>query len=649
MIGCGLMGCGRSSVASAGETIEVQVPSEPSKPAEPTAAAPVPHKPAHLANSSAEAEAAAAPPQFAEAEPATANTPAASEPPPSNDAAAKSGALSNTESRASDVPPVDAAASTGPLSNVEPRSSDVPLAGAAATSGLNEESVLEARGSSEKSLDSGADDAADDLGWVSATIAAASTNDEPPAWAVSAASGTETIPVSDMTETKVKVDLDVKVQIFMDGGWRDSSPEETLQICQHMARRERKFQIKARGQLYDIDLDGGDGVAWQTNTKSGKRRKMRIMDSEPVATTTDPGIGRSASASSVGGSCASSELAQQLEWGSQSMRGGASRHPLRVLEAHPHGKECFLEFERNERKMCGEWAVFYHSYSFAALLYEVQAAVGAVLFRFRSQFATLPRILVHEFNTMFPKGPDGKILMDLFNSKFATCKRDHHPEFRAVGLSVMCSLWATGPEACPPMVFISGYSCKDLSFRGVLENVLESCYVPKAKVKKLAKDIIDVSEEHGLDVSQFGGKPCKSGMAGHLLQIFMKRDLVDKLTYPAKPYGPPDEERLPLSSFINANKSMQVGQARIIAHPKYFMQASQVRCYVASADQTFHRNRVAFQERLTSLLDVILGEPALRLKAATGIYGGKLPAWWSDEDQRSKTGVKRLESSPLPG
>merc|ERR1712070_852980 len=100
----------------------------------------------------------------------------------------------------------------------------------------------------------------------------------------------------------------------------------------------------------------------------------------------------------------------------------------------------------------------------------------------------------------------------------------------------------------------------DVQWRGILEKVLESCYVPKAKVKKLADDIIALSEEHGLDVSQFGGKPCKSGMAGHILQIFMKRHLVDQLCYPAKPYGPVDTDRLPLSNFINRNASVQVGQ-----------------------------------------------------------------------------------------
>jgi hypothetical protein len=184
------------------------------------------------------------------------------------------------------------------------------------------------------------------------------------------------------------------------------------------------------------------------------------------------------------------------------------------------------------------------------------------------------------------------------------------------------------------MVFDEGYSCKDLAFQNVLETLLEECYVPKSNVKALANDIIRCSEEHGLDVSQFGGKACASGKPGHLLQIFVKRHLVDQLVYAAQPYGPIDEERMPISQWINSNGAFSVGQARIVAHPKYFMQANCIRSFVASADPTFHRSRVSFQEELVKLLNPVLGHPSLREKAATGIYGGTLPSWWSAEDQR---------------
>eukprot|EP00928_Gymnodinium_smaydae_P004328 TRINITY_DN11484_c0_g6_i1.p1 TRINITY_DN11484_c0_g6~~TRINITY_DN11484_c0_g6_i1.p1 ORF type:complete len:476 (+),score=75.33 TRINITY_DN11484_c0_g6_i1:84-1511(+) len=411
----------------------------------------------------------------------------------------------------------------------------------------------------------------------------------------------------------------VSIQIKLDGGWRTCGLEEATQIKDHLAAGESKFQIQARGQAYIVDAHGDDGPQ-QTNVASGRSRPLRFL----AVTGDDAGADTDAA------SAATAE--EQRTLGPQSLRGGASKHPLSVLEAHPHAQECFRAFEANELRLCGEYAVFYHSYSFAALLYEVNAAVGSVLFRFRSQYATLPRILVHEFERV----PDANALADLFNKELAGGKRDHDPRYRAVGLSVMCSLVSTGPEACIPMVFVAGYSCKDLSFINVLENLLVSCYVPKKKARALADRIVDLSEEHGLDVTQFGGKPCKSGQAGHLLQIFIKRNLVDQLTYAAKPYGFVDEERMPISRWVNGNNSVAAGQARIVAHPRYFMQANCVRMYVASADATFHGNRKVFQSKLIDLLKPILGDPALRTKAATGIYGGSLPPWWSAEDQRSK-------------
>merc|ERR1712232_525965 len=168
----------------------------------------------------------------------------------------------------------------------------------------------------------------------------------------------------------------------------------------------------------------------------------------------------------------------------------------------------------------------------------------------------------------------------------------------------------------------------------ILEKLLESCYVPLDKVKSLADKIIALSEKHGLDVSKFGGKACHSGRPGHLLQIFIKRHLVDELTYAAKPYGPIDNERMPISTWLDSNQSVAYGQARIVCHPKHFLRATSVRQFVASADPTFHNSRQAFQEELTQLLHVILGDPTLRQRAATGIYGGSLPSWWKAEDQR---------------
>mmetsp|Transcript_21144 Transcript_21144/g.46618 ORF Transcript_21144/g.46618 Transcript_21144/m.46618 type:complete len:532 (+) Transcript_21144:42-1637(+) len=475
--------------------------------------------------------------------------------------------------------------------------------------------------------------AADELDWVGTSAPSTS----PPTRSLVAAAAQRRESQSDEKETisgTLSSSPGVRIEILLEGGWRGCGKEESKEILTCLALGAMKFELKARGQTYLFDFTDV-AEATQKNLRTGKVRQMRLIDyADDHGDGTDvPSSSATVETGTAGGfKNIRPETKDQMDFGPQSLRGGASQSCLKVLEGMPHAQASFAQFAANERKYCGEWAVFYHSYSFAALIYEVHAAVGSVLFRFRSQYATLPRILVHEFAEI----PDAPTLVRRFNTEFASDKRDHNPKFRAVGLSTMCSLVSVGPEACIPMVFVAGYSCKDLNFRSVLDSVLRSCYVPDDKVKNLGDKIIALSEKHGLDVSEFGGKACKSTKAGHLLQIFVKRKLVDRLTYAAKPYGPPDQDRMPISSWMNGNNNFATGQARIVAHPKFFMQANCVRLFVASADADFQRNRTEFQKELTQLLGVILGQPELRMKAATGIYGGTLPSWWTAEDQREK-------------
>eukprot|EP00434_Breviolum_minutum_P016065 symbB.v1.2.014158.t1/scaffold1028.1/size143234/10 len=385
------------------------------------------------------------------------------------------------------------------------------------------------------------------------------------------------------------------------------------------------------------------------NISTGKTRRLRILDAGEEEAVPEEDVAGDAldAAPEVDAAVASApaeapEVALQKSYGPQSKRGGASMHPYKVLEGNEHAKKCFAQFEANEARLCGEWAVFYHSYSFAALIYEVHAAVGSVLFRFRSQYGPLPRILVHEFK----ETPEISFLMKRFNEEFAENKRDHHPDFRRVGLSVMCSLASTGPEACVAMVFIAGYSCKDLSFRVCWRICWKAATSHASRSANLRMRSLlclrsmawtsrnSGARPDGKRWEEFHDGPLLDGKAGHLMQLFIKRKLVDKLVYAAKPYGPVDDERMPISKWLDSNSSTQVGQARVLAHPKYFMQANCVRMFVASADPTFHRNRQAFQNELIQKLSLILAEPSLRERAATGIYGGTLPSWWTAEDQR---------------
>jgi hypothetical protein len=166
---------------------------------------------------------------------------------------------------------------------------------------------------------------------------------------------------------------------------------------------------------------------------------------------------------------------------------------------------------------------------------------------------------------------------------------------------------------------------------------LKTCSVPSSKIDQVIQDIVVLSEKHGLDVSSFNGKHCKSKQPGHLLQICIRRDIVDKLVYASQPVGHPDEARQPMSRWIDSNSSKAYGQARILARPEYFMEPDAVRLHTVSADPKFHLNRESFQKELTELLSLILGDASSREDAAKNIYGGVLPdRWTSDEHQSSR-------------
>ena len=113
---------------------------------------------------------------------------------------------------------------------------------------------------------------------------------------------------------------------------------------------------------------------------------------------------------------------------------------------------------------------------------------------------------------------------------------------------------------------------------------------------------------------------CKSGRAGHLLQIFIRRELVDKYCYPSKPFGVPDKSRNPLGKYLSKTGERK-GQVRITVNPgihflrssrsyisdnhfakEVFLRAACVRMFVFSADPTFHGNRDLFQQELRCLL-----------------------------------------------
>lgn len=423
----------------------------------------------------------------------------------------------------------------------------------------------------------------------------------------------------------------------------------------------------AKKAAYELDFTEGT----QTNTETKKARKIRrvapesappakkpalekassgdLSFAEGLEASTPPKVDVTASKTSIwkGDSKLPDPppltvdlIKAQAALGAQSKRGVKTKVNFGpAVSKNAHATHCFEKMLDNEYRNCGEWVVFYHSYSHAALLYEVQAAIAAVLFRFKGIYASLPRLMRGCFSDI----PDAPSMMKEFPS---WPDQDHNPRFKSVGICATCSLLAGDSEAPPTQVFLGGYSVGALSIT-IVEGMFTDCGVTAAEAKKLGKDILGLAEKYGLHVGAFGSKASGSGLAGHLLQIFMKRHLVDKYAYSSLPYGVPDPGRHPLGEYLGTSGKPRIqGQARIVVHPSAFLQASKVRMFAYSADKTFHDNRVKFQEEIADLLNPILGSEEARTRAAKSIFGGSLPAWFKAEDQReaAKASLKKLDT-----
>jgi len=258
--------------------------------------------------------------------------------------------------------------------------------------------------------------------------------------------------------------------------------------------------------------------------------------------------------------------------------------PMERLKTNAYALGLFESLFKNEEQLCRDYAVFYHSYSWAALLYEVRAAIAAVLFGFPSSVSPLPRLNESDYVDV----PNAEVLMRRVKKEWAREKVDHVQQFRLVGISAMCSLVATGPECCLQVAFGEGYSCKNLDFRGFLQSMLQPF---TNTADGLIDKVVAACEMHGLDTSMFGGTARDNTSRGHIVQIFVRRSLVDRLCYPARPYGEIDERRLPFAAYMAGDRSFSFGQARLLARPRYFLRPWAVRMFVISANPVFQAQR----------------------------------------------------------
>ena len=314
------------------------------------------------------------------------------------------------------------------------------------------------------------------------------------------------------------------------------------------------------------------------------------------------------------------EQSKQRSLGAQSCRGMTRSELTAQLtrsSVSSHSKSCFEKMLAREYEHCGTHVVFYHSYSYAALMYEVQAAIARVLYALPAGFGALPRLLKEPYLGK----PHLTTLVEQFESMG---QQDHDPEFRQVAISVSVSLLAPGSEAPPTSVFEQGYSCNDLSFNGIMKTLFSTLGLSPAQVNRAINDVITVGRRWNLLTDVYGENQHNgvTGMTGHMIQMFIAADVVDDLAYASHAMGVPDPTRNPLSTYLTGKKTPD-GQARIFVHPSLFLNTDKVKLYHYAANQNLHKKRINFQDDLIKALFQILGTPKAVLRAYNGVEGSK--------------------------
>lgn len=258
--------------------------------------------------------------------------------------------------------------------------------------------------------------------------------------------------------------------------------------------------------------------------------------------------------------------------------------------------------------------MFHHSYSYAALLYEVQSALARGLYNLPDDFAPLPRLTMESFKVcrsmaaMRQSCLDGGI--------------DHDPAFQAVGLSLSCSLFAFGSEAPPLQCFQSGYSACTVSFYKLLVQMFGG----DARAKEIADLVVTIGRDHSLPTYGYhrdgqGGGDRQQVLSGYMLQIFVHRSIVDEYAYPSEPYGRPIPGTL--TEYVDSHNKAD-GQARLYFDPEVMLDPRRSRLFhycarpsQSSLDPAVPGSRGSLVRALRVVLEPLLKDDEARQSMAT--------------------------------
>jgi len=299
-------------------------------------------------------------------------------------------------------------------------------------------------------------------------------------------------------------------------------------------------------------------------------------------------------------------------------RGGGLKESKKInaenrynLGAHIHSNcefklQCFNKMLDNEKRYCGNYAVIYHSYSQAYILYEIHAAVASIIFGLEN-CAPLPRLLLHAFD-------DLNNAEELKKKHQNTWRTDHDPRFRQAAICASTSLLSADPEASPYTVWDHGYHVGQIT--GFVKLLLT-----QLGISHLKSEIVKLCKQYD------NGKP-RYQKPGKLLQIFVRRDIINSVAYAAQPMGHPCRNRRNLQAHLAKNVKIH-GQVRVLCHPKFFLRPDLVKIFPFAADEGYHKARDELHGKLVSLILKALRSPGKRARCFAGIQRAPKTSWYT--------------------
>jgi len=257
-------------------------------------------------------------------------------------------------------------------------------------------------------------------------------------------------------------------------------------------------------------------------------------------------------------------------------------------------KSLLREVINNEKKYIDHYVPIYHVYCSSAVIYEIYSALAAVLLDWEGD-NVLPRL----HTSPFLLAPNALTLREKLKSFVPTLTsanddkwgNDHNNKFRSIAIAGNTSLFH-GSEA-NPINFSSGYCACGVS--GIINDVFDKTETMplKEKVRKLA-----MKYEYPLEA--FGPGQWKSTGRGSLLQIFVRKDIIDAVGYACFAYGKIDHDRSSIRKALECIPPKH-GQCRLSANPKVFMDPELAKVFHFSSDKKRHNGRMEFQNELRSI------------------------------------------------